>query len=415
MLSLSLRQTTVAIHLCTVVEIRMILIIIWEDRLVKKLCNFSLLFCLFLSASLFVGCEKDSVADGEFTATMESSDGKSYIAGISGNRHNCWETTDIIYVNAQPVKEFRLDMEEWKAIFKPAEHADSYRMFTYGGEAFTWSGNVVNFSLSETYDGQDMPMWATAGDFGPVVFHNLFSVIHFTGLDAYATGTPITVTTQNTNISGSFSYNFATGSLTRGTGSKQRVITVSGSEAWMVIPTIPNETFTVRIGAVGSTNSDLQFKTRSIPANMVLNCAAFSNHNYTLVHNATELANALESNTTKIRLANSIDFSGKGYYDDLFYNRYGNDFDLDGNGFTITIDRPIFSILHTKVKVSNLTLAGQFRRASLSDWEPAGYSYGFANNYDLISQWGTSGSVTAVDCVSSVKYSSGTPGVPFTR
>lgn len=386
----------------------------------KKICNFSLLLCLFLAASMFAGCEKDNMTVGEFTATMESSNDKSYISGDPYNRHNCWNSTDIIYVNAQPVKEFRLDMEEWKAIFKPAEHADSYRMFTYGGEAFTWSGNVVNFSLSETYDGQDMPMWATAGDFGPVVFHNLFSVIHFTGLDAYATGTPITVTTQNTNISGSFSYNFATGNLSRGTGSKQRVITVSGSEAWMVIPTIPNETFTVRIGTIGTSGvngSDLEFKTRAIPANMVLNCAAFSNKgDFVNVSTAQQLENALKNQSvTKIRLTKDIDFSGKGNLIDLIIAIGGHNwirpFELDGNGYNITIDRPIYYTLYSPVSIADLSLSGTLSYYTEHDGA-------FANAYSI---WDViTGSVKSVGCNSSVvwnnsRFGSGTSPVPFTK
>ena len=375
--------------------------IIWEDRWVKKLGKILLFFCLF--SSLLCGCQKEDVADGEFVATMESSGGdtKSYIS----QKHNCWESTDIVWVNGAPSKEFQLDAELGKAHFKPAERAESYSMFTYGDKGFTWSGNTVTFSLPENYADQDMPMYASTADFGPVMFRNLFSVIHFTNVPS---GKTITVSAQKSNLSGTFTCNMTNGTFTAGTGSKQRVVTApSSGEVWMVVPSIPNsETLTIRIGTLRSTDSDLQFKTRAIPANMILNCPAFSNHDYTLVHNADELEDALtDIRVTKIRLANDINFTGNGPFDDAIL--YTRNFEVDGNGYAITIDRPIFRVLHSKVEVTNLTLVGQFGVSSIL------YRYAFANSYDLITILGTSGSVTAVNCVSMVR-SYGGGEVPFT-
>ena len=58
--------------------------------------------------ALLLSCQKE--ASDVFVATMEggSNGSKSYIAGEARNRHNCWELSDIIYVNGKLAVDFYL-------------------------------------------------------------------------------------------------------------------------------------------------------------------------------------------------------------------------------------------------------------------------------------------------------------------
>lgn len=378
----------------------------------KKLGKILLFGSLF--STLLCGCQKENVEGGEFVATMEGSDGKSYIA----NKHNCWEATDRIYVNGQSAKEFRLDATKGKAIFKPAERAASYKMFTYGGQSFTWSGNTITFSLPQSYSGQDMPMYATTEDFGPVEFRNLFSVMHFYNIPTTGTNT-IKVEAYKrgmynrdvtNHISGDFTVNFSssTPTVTGGTGSgngKTRTFTpaAGATEAWMVIPANASQEYTITITNWNDAYSST--KTTQIQAGKLINVDYNEISDCVLVSTAAELNAQLNSGESMyIRLTNDIDFSGYGaIYQQFGGGGYFESIKIDGQGHTLTLNKPIYSQLRSTIKIYNLNLTGNFS---------TNYAGAFAAVYAQNLGGLLKGKVTATNCSSTVTYNGST--VPFT-
>lgn len=353
---------------------------------------------------------------GEFVATMEGSDGKSYIA----NKHNCWEATDRIYVNGQSAKEFRLDATKGKAIFKPAERAASYKMFTYGGQSFTWSGNTITFSLPQSYSGQDMPMYATTEDFGPVEFRNLFSVMHFYNIPTTGTNTITVEAAKNrstwpysditNHISGNFTVDFSSGipTVTGGTGAgsgKTRTFTpaTGATEAWMVVPANESQDYQITIANWGTNYQ--KTKTKEIVAGKVYNVDYNEISDCVLVSTAAELYAQLNSGESMyIRLTNDIDYSNYGsIYQQFGGGGYFESIKIDGQGHTLTLNKPIYSQLRSTIKIYNLNLTGNFS---------TNYAGAFAAFYAQNLGGLLKGKVTATNCSSTVTYNGST--VPFT-
>lgn len=384
----------------------MVMTISWEDHWVKKLGKILLFFCLF--SSLLCGCQKEDVADGEFVATMESSGGdtKSYIS----QKHNCWEASDIVYVNGAPAKEFQLDAELGKAHFKPAERAESYRMFTFGGQEFTWNNdNTITFSLPQDYSGQDMPMYATTEDFGPVVFHNLFSVIHFYNIPTTGTNT-IRVTAASSYISGSFTFNFATDTFTGGS-SKTRTFTpeTGTTEAWMVIPATSAQNIDVQITNWGD-NYKMTKTSVAISPNTIIGVDYNKLSDCKLVSSASQLASFLNNSASTddvyIRITDDFSFEDFGYFQQP-PRYFRKTIKIDGQGYSITLNKPIYEHLYSTVKVYNLTLTGNFPQDFSAGLHT--YNYAFAEVHYL------GGSVSATNCVSTVTKEGKLGYLPFSR
>ena len=354
--------------------------------MVEMIGNFNKILSLCFLVILVCGCQKDSIEDGEFIATMgvPGGDTKSYIS----NMHNCWEATDKVWVNGAPAEEFQLDADLGMAHFKPAARAESYKMFTYGGEPFTWSGSTVTFSLAENYTGQDMPMYAITDDFGPVEFKNIFSVIHFKNipkngnnkiqLEAYSTITTSWGTTSGetpyNRISGDFSVDFSgeTPTMSGGTSNTRTITVPEGkTEVWMVIPAVAsNVYFFITITNRG--DSYEKYNRTTFPANYLRTVDYNNITDCVLVDNRSQLNEQLNNVANKyIRLTGDIDFREYGGYNHKLWGSLTT-LKIEGDGHSLIIDRPIYDKLGVQAKVYNLTLKGTFTSS---------YNGAFANGY----------------------------------
>lgn len=303
---------------------------------------------------LFSSCSKEGRT---FVAHMEDvgrSSAKSYIQ----NRHNCWESGDKVYVNGQ---QYSVTLSNGAATFEVDRDMEGpYRLFTFGSQSVSSSDNgaTYSFSIPSNYSGQDMPMYCSADEPGEITFRNICAVIHFTGLSS---GDQCQVTANTNNISGTFTYNPSTGTLSGGS-SKTRTVTATGSEVWMVVPVFStSQTLSFKIGNTTKRTTGY-FVSNSM---VTVNKASFNNatNNTTTCHTAEELYDALTSNAPVISLEEDVDMSD---YNEISYSlaRWGNGVEINGHGHTITITKPLYSrlsfIFSTTIVVKDLTLAGTF-------------------------------------------------------
>lgn len=328
----------------------------------------------------FCSCEKETITPdsntASFSATIEGGT-KSYIS----NRHNCWEQSDIIYVNGEQVNDLTLNTNE-PATFTAAHSDDGYNMFTFGTVTpVSTTGISATYTIAQSgVYGQNMVMSAYTENPGPVVFHHCSSIFHFTNLSGgeickitapsrtYIAGTGTVFSDQNVVIQ-------------NGSNIRSETVPSSSSEHWITTwSTSPSTDAKYEI-MVGGITKEVRTSYGLRPGTVIsINVDDFLNAGDVtyVVHTAQELYDrlnigswSLSSTNLHISLANDIDYTTiSGPY--LIARFYCNIY-IEGNGHKITLNSPLYERLPVSLTVTQ----------TIFDWTGSNNGYILARQYGL--------------------------------